>query len=215
MGCEALPIEYYESLAEKGSSSLFLPRKPLHKKTPIGDFSNIAILCLRYFNPLNGKWLSRDPIAEKGGLNLYGFVGNNAINAWDYLGMFELTISFSLDAPGFQYNKTNWGGPNWSGGQQVSNGWSHDNNITNNLAPPIHAEDENYMKHDYCYEACRDKYGVDCPKHLNKCFNDCDLKLVESSLTNWDWDSAFSLGRYVAVPTFLIQPLFRTIGDLF
>jgi hypothetical protein len=37
--------------------------KRLHKKTPIGDFSNIAILCLRYFNPLNGKWLSRDPIA--------------------------------------------------------------------------------------------------------------------------------------------------------
>jgi UDP-glucose 4-epimerase len=40
--------------------------KPLHKKTPIGDFSNIAILCLRYFNPLNGKCLSRDPINEKG-----------------------------------------------------------------------------------------------------------------------------------------------------
>ena len=27
MGCETLPIEYYESLAEKGSSSLFLLKK--------------------------------------------------------------------------------------------------------------------------------------------------------------------------------------------
>jgi uncharacterized protein RhaS with RHS repeats len=87
MGCETLPIEYYESLAEKGSSSLFLSRKPLHKKTPIGDFFNIAILCLRYFNPLNGKWLSRDPITEKGGLNLYGFIGNNGVNRWNSLGL--------------------------------------------------------------------------------------------------------------------------------
>jgi hypothetical protein len=31
--------------------------------------------------------LGRDPIEEKGGLNLYGFVLNNPINAWDYLGM--------------------------------------------------------------------------------------------------------------------------------
>jgi hypothetical protein len=50
MGCETLPIEYYESLAEKGSSSFFLSASPLHKKTPIGDFSSIAILCLRSIN---------------------------------------------------------------------------------------------------------------------------------------------------------------------
>jgi hypothetical protein len=32
-------------------------------------------------------WPSRDPIAEEGGINLYGFVGNNAVNKEDYLGM--------------------------------------------------------------------------------------------------------------------------------
>jgi len=32
-------------------------------------------------------WLSRDPIAERGGLNLYGYVGNNPINSWDPLGL--------------------------------------------------------------------------------------------------------------------------------
>jgi hypothetical protein len=31
--------------------------------------------------------LGRDPKQEGGGLNLYGFVLNNPINAWDYLGM--------------------------------------------------------------------------------------------------------------------------------
>ena len=41
----------------------------------------------RYYNPTLGRWLGRDPIAEKGGLHLYGFVGNNGVNAWDVLGM--------------------------------------------------------------------------------------------------------------------------------
>ena len=33
------------------------------------------------------QWPSRDPIGEEGGLNLYGFVGNDGVNKWDLLGM--------------------------------------------------------------------------------------------------------------------------------
>ncbi len=40
----------------------------------------------RYYNAETGRWLSRDPIGELGGLNLYGFVGNDPVNLWDYLG---------------------------------------------------------------------------------------------------------------------------------
>jgi RHS repeat-associated protein len=40
----------------------------------------------RYYDPATGRWPSRDPIEEKGGVNLYGFVGNNSIVAYDYLG---------------------------------------------------------------------------------------------------------------------------------
>ena len=40
----------------------------------------------RQYSPQTGRWLSRDPIGENGGLNLYGFVFNNP-NKWnDYLG---------------------------------------------------------------------------------------------------------------------------------
>jgi RHS repeat-associated protein len=42
---------------------------------------------LRYYSPSLGRFLNRDPIEEKGGLNLYGFCGNNGVNRWDYLGM--------------------------------------------------------------------------------------------------------------------------------
>jgi RHS repeat-associated protein len=37
----------------------------------------------RYLNPETGRWLNQDPIEERGGLNLYGFVGNDGVNAWD------------------------------------------------------------------------------------------------------------------------------------
>ena len=38
-------------------------------------------------------WPSRDPIEERGGVNLYGFVGNNGINKIDFLGQLGLADS--------------------------------------------------------------------------------------------------------------------------
>jgi RHS repeat-associated protein len=46
----------------------------------------------RYYNPSTGRWLSRDPIAEKGGLNLYGFVRNSPIGRFDVLGLQTATL---------------------------------------------------------------------------------------------------------------------------
>jgi hypothetical protein len=41
----------------------------------------------RYYDPETGRWPNRDPMEERGGLNLYGFVRNNGINAWDLFGL--------------------------------------------------------------------------------------------------------------------------------
>jgi RHS repeat-associated protein len=40
----------------------------------------------RYYDPLTGRWPSRDPIEEEGGTNLYGFVVNDGVNWIDVLG---------------------------------------------------------------------------------------------------------------------------------
>ncbi len=40
----------------------------------------------RYYHPELGRWLSRDPIQERGGLNLYGFVDNEPVGLVDILG---------------------------------------------------------------------------------------------------------------------------------
>lgn len=39
------------------------------------------------YNPEQGRWINRDPIQEEGGVNLYNFVKNNPITAWDSLGL--------------------------------------------------------------------------------------------------------------------------------
>lgn len=41
----------------------------------------------RYYSSELGRWLNRDPIGARGGINLYRMVGNDAVNRWDYLGL--------------------------------------------------------------------------------------------------------------------------------
>ena len=41
----------------------------------------------RYYDPQLGRWLSRDPVEEKGGENLYSICCNNILNIFDILGL--------------------------------------------------------------------------------------------------------------------------------
>jgi len=54
---------------------------------PIDEVSNWYYYGYRYYDPVTGRWPSRDPIQERGGYNLYNFVGNDSVNQWDLLGM--------------------------------------------------------------------------------------------------------------------------------
>jgi|GEM_PF-4861815 len=40
----------------------------------------------RFYSPQLGRWINRDPIGERGGLNLYGMIDNDAVNDYDILG---------------------------------------------------------------------------------------------------------------------------------
>ncbi len=40
----------------------------------------------RHFNSCDGRWVTRDPLWEEGGVNLYGFVNNRVVNQWDDFG---------------------------------------------------------------------------------------------------------------------------------
>ena len=49
----------------------------------------------RHLNPHDGRWISRDPIEEEGGWNLFAFVGNKIFNQSDILGLI-CTIEYSI-----------------------------------------------------------------------------------------------------------------------
>ncbi|HQK02448.1 MAG TPA: RHS repeat-associated core domain-containing protein [Verrucomicrobiota bacterium] len=51
------------------------------------DESDLIYYGYRYYNPSTGRWPNRDPIGERGGMNLYGFVGNSPLNRVDRLGL--------------------------------------------------------------------------------------------------------------------------------
>ena len=55
---------------------------------------------LRFYNPSIGRWVSRDPMGEEGGIALYCFNDNNPINKGDRLGLISLSIQPSGPFPG-------------------------------------------------------------------------------------------------------------------
>ena len=47
----------------------------------------LAYYNYRFYNPKDGRWINRDPIAEQGGWNLYAFLGNSLQDKFDALGL--------------------------------------------------------------------------------------------------------------------------------
>ena len=53
----------------------------------------------RFYNPRDGRWINRDPIAEEGGWNLYGFVDNEVVFSIDYLGKETNEFGYTMTIP--------------------------------------------------------------------------------------------------------------------
>lgn len=51
--------------------------------------TNLVYYNYRYYSPELGRWLSRDPIGERGGWNLYQIVNNDIINEFDIVGLWS------------------------------------------------------------------------------------------------------------------------------
>ena len=49
--------------------------------------SGLDLTLYRAYDPELGRWISRDPIAEQGGLNLYEYVGNRPVRDIDAYGL--------------------------------------------------------------------------------------------------------------------------------
>ena len=73
------------------ASGLEAETNPFRFSTKFFDIeTGLSYYGYRYYSPRLGRWTTRDPFGEAGGKNLYVFVKNNSISAWDYLGYYTL-----------------------------------------------------------------------------------------------------------------------------
>ncbi len=72
---------------------------PFRFSTKYTDYqSGLVYYGFRYYGPATGRWPNRDPIDELGGMNLYGIVGNDPIDSYDMLGLFDTGSQGRTDA---------------------------------------------------------------------------------------------------------------------
>ena len=64
------------------------------------------ILCThRYYDPETGRWLTKDPIGHEGGVNLYGYCGNDPVNGVDPSGFKTYLFLWGEDSDGKPFHK--------------------------------------------------------------------------------------------------------------
>ena len=51
----------------------------------------------RFYSSAIGRWMSRDPLGEEGGINLYGFVLNDPVNGIDPFGLWTFEVGISMN----------------------------------------------------------------------------------------------------------------------
>jgi RHS repeat-associated protein len=133
----------------------------------------------RYYSPVLGRFLQRDPLGFVDGVNLYAYVSNNPANYTDPQGL----LSFRWYG--------NWGGPGWASG-----GWMNesDPNLPRNPGdpgynPPRDQRDNCYYGHDTCLNGCtyicnpsdRSNCRVQCDYNLSSCLQ----RLPDDYTHNW------------------------------
>jgi RHS repeat-associated protein len=85
---------------------------PLRFSSEVWDATlGLVDYTFRPYDPFVGRFISRDPIGERGGLNLYGFFGNDSVNKTDYLGFTDVkgwNKKVLSNAEGHTYGCAEW-----------------------------------------------------------------------------------------------------------
>ena len=75
----------------------FADALPFHFSTKFTDQeSGLNYYGYRFYDPLDGRWLNRDPIGTRGGLNLYAMLDNNPLSYIDLLGLEKRDCNWAI-----------------------------------------------------------------------------------------------------------------------
>lgn len=109
----------------------------------------VALNTQASYDSSTGRWFSRDPAQERGGMNLYVFVANNCISRVDLLGLAALRFEVVVGVFSPFSASGKWSQPFWAGngdyGISGSSAWS---TVTLNNEPAIY--DSFHYTPDYC-----------------------------------------------------------------
>jgi RHS repeat-associated protein len=132
----------------------------------------------RYYDPHSGRFVSKDPIGLRGGLNTHRYA-ENPIQLFDPLGLLAVKT----------YGQ--WCGPGWTGGH-----WeSYTPKPDGYYLPPIDQVDAACKRHDICYYECRKEHPCEkskraecmtrCDRHLGSEMSDLKIPYSQSYANYW------------------------------
>lgn len=137
---------------------------------------NLAVF--RDYKAIIGRWISRDPISEEGGTNLFSYANNNPISRSDVMGLkCDDWGSWGAGGPGFG----NWGGQGRTNGSYAQNeiqnfpGSGAVGSQTSPFNPPCDPLDACAYWHDVCLNVAA---RIQSPKGRRCMRRDCDKHLA-------------------------------------
>ncbi len=71
---------------------------------PLDATTGLYYYGYRFYDPETGRWPSKDPIEERGGVNLYNFVENDGVNKLDLLGLTQTKRNCVTASKSLSYN---------------------------------------------------------------------------------------------------------------
>jgi RHS repeat-associated protein len=118
------------------------------------DETDLLYYGYRHYNVSMGRWLSRDPIGEEGGPNLYAMVGNDTVDLIDHLGLLDtgkvrIIINQPLGSDGWSI-RFRWAPPGDICCRCLKAVWVQDkDDIVETLLSTYHSKGKDWDETDY------------------------------------------------------------------
>lgn len=153
--------------------------------------SGLNLTWYRAYNPITARWLSKDPIEEAGGLNLYGYVGGSPLMGIDPMGLAQMchrTLSpIAVPIARHCYIKYPDGSSNSFAPDRNGDQADPDINKEGTICTDIEDSDDNCLKREMakCNSANYDFFKFNCCHCTEEAIKKCRGSIPSNRWPNW------------------------------